>query len=835
MKPRILIVDDSLTVRMDLGEALQSAGFDTVLCADIGSAREALAHERAALIVIDILLSDGSGLDFLQVLRRSPTTAEVPVLLLSTEEEVKNRVQTMDVGAVVFIGKPYNLAELVAQVQALTQVNDCDEAAIYAGSDPSLLGAKRLLAVDDSNTYIQELASQLREEDYVVILASSGEEALELLATEPVDGILLDLVMPGLSGQEVCKRIKQRAKWRDIPLIMLTAHDDRDAMIECINAGADDYIAKSADFEVLKVRLRAHLRRKHFEDENHRIREKLVRSETEATSRIQMDAEREKLDQRLRDHQFYTRSLFESNIDALMTTDPSGIITDVNHQMEALTECTRDELIGAPFSRYFTDPERAEASIKLVLIKKKLTNYELTVRARGGKETVVSFNTTTFYDRYRNLQGVFSAARDITERKLFDQVLLQKNAELESAKSAAEKANLAKSDFLSRMSHELRTPLNAILGFTQLIESGTPLPTPEQQQNLEEVLKAGWYLLELINEILDLAQIESGNITVLMEPVSLLDVMLECGAMIEPQAEKRGICMTFPHFELPGYFVHADQTRIKQALINLLINAIKYNTPGGTVAVECTLLPSNFIRIGVRDTGQGLAPEKFAQLFQPFNRLGKESGSEEGTGIGLVVTKRLIELMGGTIGAESTVGVGSVFWIELSLTNAPLPAVREAGHAALMRPEVPEETAVRTLLYVEDNPANLELVEQFIARRPDLRLITATDSHLGIEFARIYQPEVILMDINMPGISGIEAMKILRADPSTAHIPIIAISANALPQDVEKAIQAGFFKYITKPFKVIEFMETLDVALRLPRTASGPARLGLGHRHHLHP
>ena len=532
----------------------------------------------------------------------------------------------------------------------------------------------RILIVDDSMTYLQELASQLREEDYVVILASCGEEALELLANESVDGILLDLIMPGLSGQEACKRIKQRADWRDVPLIMLTAHDDQDAMIECINAGADDYIAKSADFEVLKVRLRAQLRRKHFEDENHRFREQLVRSETEATARIQMDAEREKLDQRLRDQQFYTRSLFESNIDALMTTDPAGIITDVNHQMELLTECTRDELIGAPFSRYFTDPERAEASIKLVLIHKKLTNYELTVRARGGKETVVSFNTATFYDRYRNLQGVFSAARDITERKLFDQVLLQKNVELESAKSVAEKANLAKSDFLSSMSHELRTPLNAILGFTQIIERSAPLPTTATQQNLEEILKAGWYLLDLINEILDLAQIESGQGKVFMEPVSLAAVMLECQGMMEPQAKARGIRMTFPRFELPAALVHADRTRLKQVLINLLFNAIKYNTPAGSVAVECTLHPPASMRISVRDTGQGLTPEKFAQLFQPFNRLGKESGSEQGTGIGLVVTKRLVELMGGTIGAQSTAGVGSEFWFELRLVNAPLPA-----------------------------------------------------------------------------------------------------------------------------------------------------------------
>ena len=233
---------------------------------------------------------------------------------------------------------------------------------------------------------------------------------------------------------------------------------------------------------------------------------------TDNTARKQVEAEQKQLDQRLRDQQFYTRSLIESNIDALMTTDPSGIITDVNKQMEALTGCTRDELIGAPFKNYFTDPERAEAGIKLVLSEKKVTNYELTARARDGKETVVSYNATTFYDRDRKLQGVFAAARDVTERKRLDQVLQEKNVELESARSVAEKANLAKSDFLSSMSHELRSPLNAILGFAQLMESDSPPPTPAQKESIAQILQAGWHLLKLINEILDLAKVESGQV-----------------------------------------------------------------------------------------------------------------------------------------------------------------------------------------------------------------------------------------------------------------------------------------------------------------------------------
>ncbi len=533
---------------------------------------------------------------------------------------------------------------------------------------------------------------------------------------------------------------------------------------------------------------------------------------TDNTARKKVEAEQALLDQRLRDQQFYTRSLIESNIDAIITTDVRGIISDVNQQMQALTGYTRDELIGAPFKAYFTDPERAEMSITRALREGKVTNYELTAHARDGTETVVSFNATTFHDRYRNLQGVFASARDVTERKQFEFALQSNNVALEAATIAAESANRAKSDFLSSMSHELRTPLNAILGFAQLFESGNPAPTPMQRRSVDQILKAGWYLLELINEILDLALIESGRLTLSAEAVSLNEVMQECQEMIEPQAQKRGIALTFPRFDTP-HFVLADRTRVKQILINLLFNAIKYNRPGGSVSIEHSALTADLIRISVQDTGIGLTAEQLAQLFQPFNRLGKENSTEEGTGIGLVVTKRLVELMAGHIGAQSVAGEGSVFWFELPLTTPPQRALTECDDAARVRLPAPDGALVHTLLYVEDNPANLELVEQLVARRTDLRLLSAADGHIGIEYARAYLPELILMDVNLPGISGLEAMKILRADPSTAHIPIIAVSANAVPGDIERGLKAGFFNYITKPIKVDKFMDTLNAAL----------------------
>jgi signal transduction histidine kinase len=256
---------------------------------------------------------------------------------------------------------------------------------------------------------------------------------------------------------------------------------------------------------------------------------------------------------------------------------------------------------------------------------------------------------------------------EIAERKRVE-------SELNEAIAVAEKANLAKSEFLSSMSHELRTPLNAILGFAQLIESGSPAPTTSQKRSVEQILKAGWYLLELINEILDLALIESGKLPLSLGPISLTEVMRECQIMIGPQAQKRGIRLIFPQVEVP-YFVEADATRVKQVFINLLSNAIKYNKAGGTVVVACTPSIPGRIRIRVTDTGEGLTPEKMAQLFQPFNRLGKETGVEEGTGIGLVVSKQLVESMGGVMGVESTVGKGSVFWVDLNVTAEPRTAV----------------------------------------------------------------------------------------------------------------------------------------------------------------
>jgi signal transduction histidine kinase/ActR/RegA family two-component response regulator len=450
--------------------------------------------------------------------------------------------------------------------------------------------------------------------------------------------------------------------------------------------------------------------------------------------------------------------------------------------------------------------------------------YELTYVRKDGSRFPAIVSVSPLRDGDDKIIGYLLIGTDNTARKQVEdaqavldarlreqQLALQEtNVELEAARAAADKANRAKSEFLSSMSHELRTPLNAVLGFAQLLASDKPPPTPSQLRSIDQILKGGWYLLQLINEILDLAMIESGKVTMSQESMGLSDVLKDCQAMVGPQAQKRGIRLVFSPMVRP-FFVHADRTRVKQVMINLLSNAIKYNRVGGSVTVTCGEGSDGMVRVSVADTGAGLSDEQIAHLFEPFNRLGQEEGGEEGTGIGLVVTKQLVELMHGAIGVDSDVGAGTTFWVELAASDEPVLEMAAFDTSTYIDQQV--DAAPRTLLYVEDNPANLNLVEQLITRRPDLKLLTAVDGYAGIQLARTYQPDVILMDINLPGVSGFGCLKILQEDPTTAHIPVMALSANAMPRDIEKGEEAGFFRYLTKPINVAQFMDALDLAL----------------------
>jgi PAS domain S-box-containing protein len=479
------------------------------------------------------------------------------------------------------------------------------------------------------------------------------------------------------------------------------------------------------------------------------------------------------------------------------------------------------EMLGMPLSKvistsihaWITPDDQQAFSTLLQQSETMECRGEISLRNQDGSPVVTLFSIGALPGTTEH--PVFSiVATDLTAQKYQERILAAEHTLRESEAAfrlIADKANLAKSEFLSSMSHELRTPLHVVLGFAQLMAAATPPPTSKQKISIDQILQSGWHLLNLINEILDLTVIEAGRVTILQESLSLTAMMQDCQTMLESQAQQRGIQMMFP-LDCP-FYVHADTIRLKQVMINLLTNAIKYNRVDGSVVVQCMLSGADRVRISIQDTGQGLTQEQVAQLFQPFNRLGQETSGIGGSGIGLVVSKQLVELMGGTIGVESNVGVGSLFWFELAASNAP-ELVTES--IVKIGPDEPDPVAFplqRTLLYVEDNPANLLLIEELIKRRSYLKLLTAIDGYLGCQMAQTYQPDVIMLDINLPGISGFDALKLLRENPATAHIPVIAISANAKPRDIEKGVEAGFFRYLTKPIKIDEFMDALDVAL----------------------
>ncbi len=760
MKPRALIVDDSLTVRMDIGGALQTAGFDTAFCADLRSARELLARHEAQLIVLDIVLPDGDGLDFLEELKAATATARTPVLLLSTEAEVKTRVRGMSAGADEYVGKPYDLGQVVARARALVhapvagtaesrrrilviddsatfrhelrsaleedgyQVREAvtgeegltiavterpdaiivdgvlpgidgptvvrrlksdtamrrtpcllltasegtsnEVSALEAGVDayvrksedlgvilvrlaallrgavgatetsPSLLGPKRLLAVDDSVTYLQELGSQLRQEGYDVVLASSGEEALELLAVQPVDCIILDLVMPGLSGQETCRRIKQRAEWRDTPLVMLTSRDDRQAMIEGINAGADDYIAKSGDFDVLKARLRAQLRRKHFEDENRRIREQLVRRETEA--RFQR--------------------LIHSNIIGVILGDLTGGVTDANDAFLTMLGYSRAEL-EAGLLRWNEMAsaewqERTQAAVEQLRTVGSATPYENEYVRKDGSR----LPTTLGLVRMEGTETIVGFVLDRTEQRLAEERLKKYARDLESANRDLE-------SFSYSVAHDLRAPLRGIDGFSHALleEHGNQLGE-QGRAYLEYVRESAQRMGELIDALLALSRVSRSELE--REPVDLSALARATVTRLQRSQPERSVeVVVSDDLRDTG-----DSRLLGVVLDNLIGNAWKFTAKRDAARIDIGASTSGGRRTyWVKDNGAGFDMAYAGKLFGVFQRL-HSLADFEGTGVGLATVQRIVARHDGRVWAEAKVGGGATFFFTLNDSGA---------------------------------------------------------------------------------------------------------------------------------------------------------------------
>ncbi|HEY5612613.1 MAG TPA: PAS domain S-box protein, partial [Lysobacter sp.] len=543
---------------------------------------------------------------------------------------------------------------------------------------------------------------------------------------------------------------------------------------------------------------------------------------TDNTARKQVEATQALLDQRLRDQQFYTRSLIESNIDALMMTDPQGIISDVNQQMMALTGRTRDELIGAPCNNFFTDPVRADAAIKRVLTENKVSNYELTVRAHNGEETVVSYNAATFHDRDRKLQGVFAAARDVTERKRFERALQEKNVELEHA-------SRMKSEFLATMSHELRTPLNAIIGFSEALKDGLMGQMSDtQHEYIGDIFTSGLHLLSLINDILDLSKVEAGMMALELEGADLNSLLASSLSIVREKATAQRVHLDLETAKDLGV-AQLDVRKTKQIVYNLLSNAVKFSAKGGRVTLSAKRVVrgdvgkstgdwpvhgfpladneyEEFLEVCVSDSGIGISQANMARLFQAFSQIDSSLARKfEGTGLGLAMVKQLAELHGGTVAVASREGEGSRFavWLPLRTHDQhPAPMELQGARTAMLTAGGSKE---RIALVVEDDDQAADLV-RLLLEAEGFAVLRAASAEAALEMAPQHALSLITLDLQLPGIDGWEFLQRIREDSDLAHVPVVIIAGMV---DVQLAVSGGAAAVLEKPVSRAQLKNSL--------------------------
>jgi len=524
----------------------------------------------------------------------------------------------------------------------------------------------------------------------------------------------------------------------------------------------------------------------------------LVRTYTDVTESVRSQ-------QALRESETRFRTMADGAPALIWLADALGRQTWFNQRWLEYTGRTMREELAADWGTrvHADDYERCRASFDSAFAHRRRYEIEFRLRRADGSFGWIADTGIPRTGPDGGFEGYICYAWVIDERKAAEAALV-------AAKDEAERANRAKSEFLSRMSHELRTPLNAILGFGQLLESDTADPlSPGQSARVQEVLRGGRHLLALINEVLDLARIESGALQLRLEPVPLEELVGDCLRLVGAVAQEREIGLTVEWPPGGAGHVQADRLRLRQVLLNLLSNAIKYNRRGGSVSIRCRP-EGDFVRLEVSDCGPGISAAQLPRLFQAFERLDADQSAVEGAGIGLALSKWLVYLMHGEIGVSSEPGVGSTFWVRLargaSVPASDLPALTASPAAApAQRP--------RTVLYIEDNPVNQILMEGMLAHRPGTRLLLADRPETGLALAGTERPDLVLLDIQLPGMDGFEVLKRLRSSPLTGEIPVIAVSANAMPSDIASAQRAGFAEYLTKPLELRRLLDVVDRAL----------------------
>jgi signal transduction histidine kinase/response regulator RpfG family c-di-GMP phosphodiesterase len=639
-----------------------------------------------------------------------------------------------------------------------------------------------VLVVDDEPRILDSIKALL-EEDFAVESETDGARALRFLDDGPVAVILADQRMPGLSGDEFLAKAREIS---DATRILLTGYADIDALIRAVNdGGIHTYVSKP--WEPLQLKdtvFQAAERFRHLQQQQSAL---------------------ERSGAAYRRQSKLLRSILDSMAEGVFVTNNQG--------KNVLANPAAERMIGAP-----TVPQSlAEWSKEYgICYPDMVTPMEVAdlplARAGAGQivdaaelyikrtESFVSVNARPLYDDAGALKGAVAVVRNITARKRAERLL-------QRAKEEAEQANQAKSEFLSRMSHELRTPLNAILGFAQLLELEEL--HSKQRESVDQILKGGRHLLNLINEVLDIARIEAGRLSLSTEPILVSDAFESAVSLVEPLAAQRGITVSVGPSRESQSYVMADRQRLQQVLLNLLSNAIKYNREDGRVVIRCLLAAEGRRRIEVEDTGLGIAPDQLGLLFSPFERLGAAENGIEGTGIGLTLTKRIVEAMGGSIGVESQIERGSTFWVELPEGTDPMKKL-EAQHTKEPPVSRGSEPAAATVLYIEDNPSNILLMERILANRPGIKLVSALQGRLGLELACQCGPDLILLDLHLPDLHGSEVLQRLRESPQTAQVPVAVVSADATQGQIDRLLAGGANTYLTKPFDVKRLLALLD-------------------------
>ena len=827
----ILIVEDSPTQALRLQHILEQEGYSVTRAANGRLALEAAQQRKPELIISDVVMPEMDGYELCRCVKADASLGDVPVILVTTLSDPGDVIRGLECRADNFILKPYDKQYLVSRVQAVLMNRAMRKpepiglaVEIFFNGQRHLITADRLqilnLLLSTYDAAIQRNKDLTRVQEELAargnVLAQRERQLHEakvfledLIAASPSiifhlepleDDFVVTYVSPnigwalGYGSEEI---IGVPRFWTDIvhPDDRETARVAFRAALEGMTAQIEQetrWRAKDAGYLWFLIRGRVE-----YDDQGAPVT--ILCHALDITDRKRADEEIKRAER-------FLDSIVENVPNTIFVKDARELrFVRLNRAAENLIGRSRSELLGktdydlfprAQADRFSLNDREALAGGTLVDIPDE------TVQTHGRGVRSLHTRKLPIVDEHGVPQYLLGISEDITERKAGEQALAD-------AKLEAERANHAKSDFVSRMSHDLRTPLNAILGFAQLLEMDEL--TAEQRDNVHHIRRGGAHLLDLINEVLDIARIESGHLSLSLEPVAIVELLQHAIDLIRPMAAQRRITVQDDAISTSGlrHVLLADRSRLNQILLNLLSNAVKYNADAGRVFVTCEEIPGGRLRIKVRDTGAGIAPDKLNLLFQPFERLGADQTAIEGTGLGLMVSKGLAEAMGGTLGVESRVDHGSTFWVELPLSEAQgeIAVQPVEGHSAARSSD---SGATGTVLYIEDNPSNRRLMERLLSRRPGVRLIGASNGQAGLDLACADRPDLILLDLHLPDMRGEDVLRRLSEEPRTRVIPVAVLSADATPAQARNLLAAGAAAYLTKPLNVDDVLRLLD-------------------------